>query len=239
MAELWPRLLFNRGEARWTKAHQWALQPEHAHLRRTRVFRGKPDNADEPLYGFVWLASVHSCEPCPTQSAAIVTVRMPPQPCVGLQCFTAILSLQTPTLSPYTFIFLCANPVILSQHYTCNSILALLHFLIFYSSSSLPKCYALLLCVLFLCKFLCHFLTPTCSSFSNGHHCVCSLVYLFFVPNHFALLMFQRAGTLTGDMEVHLPRQEQPGGTSTDHQLHAPVSRVGFKTTAKMDYHFL
>lgn len=161
---------------------------------------------------------------------------MPLQPGAGLQCFTAILSLQSPTLSPYTFIFLCTNPVILSQHY--NYILALLHFLIFCSYSSLPKCCALLHSVL-LCKFLCHFLTPTCSSFSNVHHCVCSLVYLFSVPNHFALLMFQRAGTLTGDMEVHLPRQEQPGGTSTDHQFHAPVSRVGFKTTEKMDYHFL
>lgn len=84
------------------------------------------------------------------------------------------------------------------------------HSLILCSSSffspSVTPCYSLSSSTLFLC----HFLAATCSSFSNLHHSVCSRVSsLFFVPNHFARLMFQGAGTLTGDMEVHLPRQEQ------------------------------
>lgn len=52
---------------------------------------------------------------------------------------------------------------------------------------------------------------------------VCSLVSLcclFSVPNHFALPVFQGAATLTGDMEVHLPRHEQPSGINSNHQFY-------------------
>lgn len=178
------------------------------------------------------------------------------QLCVRLHCYSIwplslFLSLSprlplAPQNSLFYFFFLCQNPVIFSEHYVSLplslslSMLAVFQFLILRSSFFfLHKSDTLILSVPHS-MFLCHFLSATCSSFSNSHHSVCSRVSsLFFVPNHFALLMFQGAGTLTGDMEVHLPRQEQPGGTSRNHQLHAHVSWVGFKTTAKRDYLFL
>lgn len=58
-------------------------------------------------------------------------------------------------------------------------------------------------------------------------------------PNHFAPVVFKGAVWVAGDKEVHLPRQEQPGGTSWNHQLHAHVSWVGFKTTARGIFFFL
>lgn len=173
------------------------------------------------------------------------------QLCVRLHCY----SIWPPSLSPtpsctpklsFSFLFpmpkpcnflraLCLSPSFaLSFYVSCPSVPHSLLFFFF-----LHKSDTLILSVLHS-MFLCHFLSATCSSFSTSHHSVCSRVSsLFFVPNHFALLMFQGAGTLTGDMEVHLPRQEQPGGTSRNHQLHAHVSWVGFKTTAKRDYLFL
>lgn len=129
---------------------------------------------------------------------------------------------------------------------TLFSILAVLHFLIFCSSSSLPECYALLLSVLLSCAFLCHFffffLQPPAPHFLAriilfAALSVCCLVS---VPNHFAL-MFQGAGILTGDMEVHLPRHEQPGGTNRNLQLHNMHMSPGwvFKTRLRRDYLFL
>ncbi len=105
---------------------------------------------------------------------------------------------------------------------TLFSVLVVLHFHIFCSPSSLPECHALLVSVLLSCTFLCRFLAATCSSFSTSVILFAglSVCCLFCVPNHFAHLMFQGAETLTGDMEVHLPRQEQPGGTGRNHQLH-------------------
>lgn len=84
------------------------------------VFSGRTDNTVKPLNSFVWLASIQACEPCPTQSAAIVAVRMLQQLCVRLHCYTAVLSLHLlfsvqPTL--FHFFFLCRDPVILSQRY--------------------------------------------------------------------------------------------------------------------------
>lgn len=145
------------------------------------------------------------------------------------------LSLQ-PTLS--LLLFLCPDPIILSQHYDALLYIShpsFPHFLLLFFSPQV-------LCPVTLCPPLLNALMPLSfsnrlPSFSNLHHSVCSHVcYLFSAPNHFAPLMFKGAATLTGDMEVHLPRQEQPGGTSGIHQLHARVSRVGFKTTAKRDY---
>lgn len=53
----------------------------------------EPDNAAEPLNSFVWLACIQACEPCPTQSAAIVTLRILQRLCDGLQCYMAVSSL--------------------------------------------------------------------------------------------------------------------------------------------------
>lgn len=52
--------------------------------------------------------------------------------------------------------------------------------------------------------------------------------------------MFHVAGTLTGDMEVHLPRHEAPGGTNKNYHLYnIPMSPGwGLKTTAERDYPF-
>lgn len=117
----------------------WAFSPPH----RGRVFSGGPDNAVEPLNSFVWLASIQACEPRPTQSAAIVTVRMLQQLCDRLQCYTAALS-SSPApllcLSLYFhFFFLCEDPVILSQAWWLSSVpRPSFIFLIFCSSSSLP-----------------------------------------------------------------------------------------------------
>lgn len=127
---------------------------------------------------------------------------------------------------------------------TLFSILAVLHFLIFCSSSSLPECHALLLSVLLSCTFFMSLSSqPPAPPFSDSRHSVCSLVSLLFIlcaKSFFSPFMSQGAGTLTGDMEVHLPRHEQPGGTNRNHQLHKMpvVSWEGFKTTAKRDYLF-
>lgn len=104
---LCPRSLLNRMGAWWSKARRWALQPERPRLRRVRggaVLRGELDNTGKPLNSFVGLASIQVCEPCPTQSAAIVTVRMLQQLCVRLHCYTPIRS-PSPSLDPTHSLF--------------------------------------------------------------------------------------------------------------------------------------
>lgn len=106
---------------------------------------------------------------------------------------------------------------------TLFSITVVLHFLIFCSSSSLLECYALLLSVLLSCMvFMSHSCSHLLSILLLTSFCLqpCQPAVCFCVPNHFALLVFQGAGTLTRDMEVHLPRHEQPRGINRNHQLY-------------------
>lgn len=66
-------------------------------------------------------------------------------------------------------------------------------------------------------------LLATCSLFSGPRH-LALLIYIFMsAPNHFAPVVFKAAVGVAGDKEVHLPRQEQPEGTSWNHQLHSRV----------------
>lgn len=138
----------------------------------------------------------------------------------GYSLSISLLQCHSPSLC--RFIFLHRDFLILLQpddSLLYLSCLSFPHFLLllFYPSamplilplSSSPECF-------------CHFLAATCSQFFNSCHFLCSPVSLLFIScaKHFASLMFQGAGTLTGDMEVHLRRQEQPGGTNRNHQLH-------------------
>lgn len=159
-------------------------------------------------------------------------LRMLLQLCDRLQCYMAIRSPSPSitaalTLSLCCFIFLCwdfSNSLAawwlssLSQLSLISSFSSA-----FFSFSPTVLCPTL--SVLLSSRsstFLCHFLAATSSPFFNSRHSLCSPVSLLFIlcAKHFAPLMFQRAGTLTGDMEVHLCRQEQPGGINRNQWIH-------------------
>lgn len=168
--------------------------------------------------------------------------------CSVIWRFSLRLSLSLKLLSALSLysvsFFLCGEPVILPQR--DDSLLYLSrpsfpHFLLLFFSPRVPC--PITLCPPLLYVFMSLSSQPPAPPFSDSRHSVCSLVSLLFIlcaKSFFSPFMSQGAGTLTGDMEVHLPRHEQPGGTNRNHQLHKMpvVSWEGFKTTAKRDYLF-
>lgn len=92
----------------------------------------------------------------------------------------------------------------------------------FHSSSSSPELCALPVFSLLPCPVCVFMSLPCCPHALPSLTRIISLcrryqsACLLCVPNHFALLMFQGAGTLTGDMEVHLTKHEQ----ARRHRLH-------------------
>lgn len=201
-----------RGKCDWLKPISERCNLSLFTAAERGVFDSRPDNTGEPLNSFVWLASIQACEPCPTQSAAIVTMRIRQQLCESLQCY---MDIRSPSLffrfcSPSLFtpsFFLCYNPLILCSMRTLFSVLrpSLPHFLLLFLSSRA-------LCPIALCPplLLCVFM-----SLSRRH-----LVSFPWLVNHFALLMFEGAPTLTANMKVYLSGHEQLGGTNRNHRPH-------------------
>lgn len=150
------------------------------------------------------------------------------QLCDRLQCYMAILS-PSLSLTPasalffYHFFSLLYAETLL---FTCTvmTLFSVCHSLSFFfhsSSSSSELCalpvFSLLPCP--VCVFMSLPCCPHALPFSNSHHSLCrrcQSACLLCMPNHFALLMFQGAGTLAGDMEVHLTKHEQ----ARRHRLH-------------------
>lgn len=175
IAERCQTLLLDRGEAWWTKARQWALSPEPAHLRRRGVFSSRADNACEPLDTFVWLACIQACELGPTQSAAIVALRRLQRLCGGLQCYGRSLFPTTTLSFVYSVFFWCQDPLILlrrddSLYITCPSCSALL-------LRSWSAFFPITLCPPPPVRFM----SLSCSPLSESRHSVSRLVSLPFV----------------------------------------------------------
>lgn len=178
----------------------------------------------QPLNSFVWLASIQACEACPTQSTAIVRLKMLQQLSDRLLYYMAISPSLQRSLSHFMlFLVLMCEPLIRLQLDDSPPYFSCLSFpcfpLLLPSPSAIP--YYAVLSLIFL-------MTLSCSLHSLTHNlpfATLSVCCLFCVPSHFAPLMFRGARTLTGDTEVHSQRREPPGATSRNHRLYnMPVS---------------
>lgn len=169
-----------RGKCDWLKPISERCNLSLFTAAERGVFDSRPDNTGEPLNSFVWLASIQACEPCPTQSAAIVTMRIRQQLCESLQCY---MDIRSPSLffrfcSPSLFtpsFFLCYNPLILCSMRTLFSVLrpSLPHFLLLFLSSwalcPIALCPPLLLCFYVIFSQTPGLLSLTSESFCSSY----------------------------------------------------------------------
>lgn len=130
-----------------------------------------------------------------------------------LLCVQLLYGFPHPLLSLASVSFSC-HPVIFLLSLSLSQTFFISSFLLVKKRKKRKQCCRdWLLCP--VCRFMPIFLPPA------THFPACatpfrpvSFIYLFPPPNHFAPVVFEGAVGVAGDKEVHLPRQEQPGGTS-------------------------